>query len=148
MDSKIKLIATLFLFSLFSSLAYGFRVHAVSFQMQKVNNKPVVHVQVSKGYGVQKNGKHTFDIYELSSSSKKYNEIKDKVKNAGTKIDSLSNVSGQTALQDENYYDKINPIIFKNAVNPNKSYAFVAKVFVCSFANGFCSVQREYLLFP
>lgn len=131
-----------------SFFAYGFRVKAVDFQMKKVNNKAVVHLQVTKGYGVQTDAKHTFDIYELSSSSKQYSDVKEKIKNSGTKIDSLTKISGQIAIEDKNYYDILNPLFFSKTLNPNKNYAFVAKVFVCSFANGFCSVQREYLLLP
>lgn len=74
--------------------------------------------------------------------------MKDKIKNAATKVDSVKSISGINAIEDAHYYAKINPLYFKKTLNSQKQYAFMAKVYVCSFDNGFCSVQREYRLLP
>lgn len=146
-QNRLSVWGLVFFFTAFSS-AFAFGIKAVVFQTSVQKQKAVVQLNVQKGFGVQKEGRHVFTLYELSSSAKNYTSAKDKIKNSGTEIDSIHNINGMTAIEDSQYYSKINSLYFKKPLQSNKQYAFMAKVYVCSFDNGFCSVQREYRLLP
>lgn len=129
----------------------GFTIKAVDISPQVENNSLSLFLKVHDGYGVQKKGKHVFFLYALNEASPNYNgndSLKTKIQKAATPIEALTKVTGETAQEDEKYYSTLYPLKFMEKLQDNKKYALKAKIYVCSFANGFCSVQNEFIAIP
>ena len=98
---------------------------------------------ISEGYGIQREGEHEITIYSLKTGHHSENDIKTKIAQYGKEIAHISPVkfSGTSAKEDKDYFSSVLPIYLKKAKGQKEALAIKAKIFYCSFDQGFCSMQ-------
>ena len=116
----------------------------IRLRIQKDTKSLVLDWQISRGFGVQKKGPHKVQIFHLKNGHQNEIHIKNKIKKYGKKIPWTVQFSGVTARQDEHYYSLLKPNRLNKKKFANGDYALSARIYYCSFVDGFCSVQTIY----
>ncbi|MES0491315.1 MAG: hypothetical protein ABUK01_15080 [Leptospirales bacterium] len=144
-------VATLALFTgiIFS---YGFSTGSVTLDVEKNNGNLNFEFAVKKGYGIQKDGPHEISVYTIDKKYAKNKNLGEILKEKGKLVQKFEAIkfTGETAKEDGKYFSKINPYsvaLQENLETKNIKVVVSARVYYCSFADNFCSVEsiREVL---
>lgn len=117
---------------------------AVLMQVSQNNKNVELSFSVKKGFGLQKHGPHKITVYSLDSGyQNKRQSMKPRaiLKKYGKKLKEYKNYkfSGKAAKEDKDYFSAVNKVeIPAHSATP---LAVEAKLYYCSFLNGFCSVE-------
>ncbi|MDH5718448.1 MAG: hypothetical protein OEZ22_12550 [Spirochaetia bacterium] len=141
MKFKNKLKFLIIIFSVFISIAWLSQT-VVNVDPVKDNDSITLYFQISEGFGVQKEGPHKIEVYQLSKDHSKTEDIKEKISKYGKKIDSKEKFVGHTASADEDYFDNLDPLVFKQKQFKTGEFAVKAVIYYCSFSDKFCSAQK------
>lgn len=122
-----------------SLVAFGVTVLEVQ---PLVTGKAVnLRYSLKNGYGIQKKADNHLIVYQLRSGHEAEKSVRLKIKKYGTEIGRLESFRGRTAKQDTDYYDTLQPGTISLAQKPSGSLALSGRIYYCSFADKFCSVQ-------
>ncbi|MDH4199532.1 MAG: hypothetical protein OEV66_04045 [Spirochaetia bacterium] len=137
------------LFFIFSGLAiqttlifaFGQTSKAVSVIVKEAKNNLELNFEVKNGYGVQKHGPHEITVYSLDKNYTKSDSPEKTIKNHGKIIYQVKKLklTGTDASQDRDYLSRVQAVILPvAAAGP---IAVKAKIYYCSFADSFCSLE-------
>lgn len=120
---------------------FGSRGDILRMNATSSENQVSIEFLVSAGYGIQKEANHSITVYSLKAGHQSEKEVKAKIARYGKEIASISPVkfSGATAKEDKDYFSSVLPITLKKAKGQKEQLAIKAKIFYCSFDQGFCS---------
>jgi len=110
---------------LFFVLAVFFAVEAFGSAVVRLVREPgTVAFSLQKGYGVQKDGKHELTFTSVST---------------GKILLTVKSFQGSTAPEDKKYFNRLQSISLPADAGKIR---VTGRIFYCSFAQKFCSVQR------
>ena len=102
----------------FSLFAFGAEVVRI------VREPGVVAMVIDRGYGIQKDGKHELTFTSVTT---------------GKTLKVIKGFKGTTAKEDSHYFSRVNAI---ELPADSGNIRVSGRIFYCSFAQKFCSVQR------
>ena len=122
--------------------AWNFGAQVINIKSEKENSAITFYFEVEKGYGVQKDGPHTIEVYKLAPGHVNEENVAEKIKKYGTVIQKTEKLKGHIAAEDPDYFDKVDPVKIKDKQIKSGEYAYKALIYYCSFAEKFCSAQK------
>jgi hypothetical protein len=146
---KIKfLTGWFFLTGIAGLFALGSSGKAVAMTAQKQGKFIEIEMKINKGFGVQKKGPHEIAVYSLKKNYTKESDLAKAMSEYGKKVHEVKplKLSGETAQKDEEYFSAIHK--FQIPVVTGGDIGIKAKIYYCSFGDGFCSVDVIYTILP
>lgn len=137
-------LSLLFALVLAASTVFGWEFGTSVVKVKATPNNRAIQFQfdIAKGYGVQKKGENILAVYEGSKSVYAKKEIKALLRSRQLRrLAQTTRLRGKTAIEDSHYYSALYPWTAKVQMKKGKYYYLIGKLYFCSFADKFCSVQ-------
>lgn len=145
---KKKVLVVAVFLSLLATGVFAFGFDAIKIDARHQGSTLSLNYSVVSGYGVQRKGEHKLNIYLLRPGHEKATSIRQKIQIYGSLVATLPKFTGTIAKEDNEYFSSLNPQIMKNSKFTRGTLAIQGKIFFCSFADKFCSVQSVAQIIP
>ena len=139
MTRKLSLLILLILLTMAGLWAFGQEV--LKIEPLARGKSVMLRFQLQPGYGVQKAANNELMVYELKNGHEKQKNIRLKIKEYGTLLGETTVFRGRTSAKDKDYFDTLQESSIKLKKTSTSQLALGGKIYYCSFADKFCSVQ-------